>query len=65
MDRIEKLRQTALPRTVCNDEFFYLFYKRYSENRYESEFSKVLLRSLSAVQTVGTVGIGKVYPLAV
>ena len=40
MDRIEKLRQTALPRTVCNDEFFYLFYKRYSENRYESEFPK-------------------------
>ena len=40
MERMNRLRQTALHRTVCNDEFFYLFYKRYSENRFESEFPK-------------------------
>ena len=33
MHRIEKLRQIALCHAHVNDEFFYLFYKRYNENK--------------------------------
>ena len=38
MSRIEKLRQIALRHSHDNDEFFYRFFKRYSENRNESDY---------------------------
>ena len=42
MKRIEKLRQVALDHKhyVDEDEFFYLFYKRYTENESESEHAR-------------------------
>ena len=40
MNRIEGLRQTALCRPHINDEFFYRFYKRYSETQKDSEYLK-------------------------
>ena len=40
MDRIEKLRQIALSHPHAYDEFFYRFYKQYSENRNESDYLK-------------------------
>ena len=40
MNRIEKLRQIALSHPHAYDEFFYRFYKRYSENRNESDYLK-------------------------
>ena len=38
MNRLEKLRQKALCHPHINDEFFYRFYKRYSENRNGSDY---------------------------
>ena len=38
MWRIEKLRQNALCRSHINDEFFYKFYKKYSESKSNSEY---------------------------
>lgn len=40
MERIEKLRQMALNHFHCNDEFYYHFYKRYSENIYDSGYKR-------------------------
>ena len=40
MDRIELLRDKALNHIPCGDEFLYLFYKRYSESEYISDFKK-------------------------
>ncbi len=40
MNRIEKLRQIALSHSNVYDEFFYRFYKRYSENRNKSDYLK-------------------------
>ena len=40
MNRIEKLRQIALSHPHAYDEFFYRFYKQYSENRNESDYLK-------------------------
>ena len=40
MNRIESLRRVALSRTHSNDEFFYLFYKSYSQNKTESEYER-------------------------
>ena len=37
MSRIERLRETALGHKHINDEFFYRFYKRYSENKNGSD----------------------------
>jgi len=38
MSRIEKLRMDALCHSHINDEFFYKFYKRYSENKNGSDY---------------------------
>ena len=38
MNRIEELRQIALSHSHVHDEFFYKFYKRYRENRNESDY---------------------------
>ena len=38
MSRIEKLRDIALGHIHINDEFFYRFYKRYSENETDSDY---------------------------
>jgi len=40
MLRIESLRQAALKNTHCNDEFYYLFFKKYSESSEGSEYKK-------------------------
>lgn len=40
MSRIEKLRETALAHSHINDEFYYRFYKRYSENEIGSEYPR-------------------------
>ncbi len=40
MSKIEKLRQTALSHLHVYDEFFYRFYKQYSENGNKSDFLK-------------------------
>lgn len=40
MQRIEALRQKAMEHKHCGDEFFYHFYRRYSENRFASEYEK-------------------------
>ena len=40
MNRIEELRQTALTHRHCNDEFWYLFYKKYTENKSVSEYER-------------------------
>ena len=38
MSRIEKLRMNALCHSHINDEFFYKFYKRYIENKNDSDY---------------------------
>ena len=40
MIRINKLREAALRRNYCLDEFHYLFYKRYSEIENKDEYEK-------------------------
>ena len=40
MKRIERLRQTALDHRHCNDEFYYRFYKQYSNSAETSEKRK-------------------------
>lgn len=40
MSRINFLRQVALDRVHCNDEFFYRFYKRYASSDIENDFIK-------------------------
>lgn len=40
MDRIEKLRSVALARSHSNDEFYLLFYKRYSNSTETSEYAR-------------------------
>ena len=40
MDRIESLREAALCRSYSKDEFYYRFYKKYSESKEETEYRK-------------------------
>ena len=40
MNRIENLRQTALRHKHSYDEFYYLFYKRYTANKIDSEYAR-------------------------
>ncbi len=40
MIRLEKLRQIALNHKHCNDEFYYLFHKRYTDGENDSEYAR-------------------------
>ena len=40
MKRLEKLRAAALCHLHCKDEFYYKFYKRYSENKDSAEYPR-------------------------